>query len=359
MVAGTVRHEVEQSRPAETEPVRPQAEPATQVALASAVGNRALARAIATRPAPRRQLARDLEVLPIPVTLNAPAEREQDAPFPEEDKNRARAIVIAPLRAAAAQLGGGTKANIPSVLRHLRTIRAAVAGVKWPEPRREEALQALDAEDFEVVRTVLDSMKLGDRQAVLAARRHWARAVSELKQAVNTIHKAEPDQKKHPDEQPRAGESEDVNAIASIRGQVEATSKDLTEAPRTQEGFAQVEATADVVLAMFDTVKPPDDQGLVAQAKDSFKEGMATLAPLALGKEETIKGAQEKLTALANRYAGIVGDEAPAPDAPDDEPDPSKDPQQHHDVAPPPPNQLPPPPPPPIQDKKPAGAGAK
>jgi hypothetical protein len=356
---GDMRHELEpqQVPDEERKPTSPEQEPGRQ-AIASAVGNRAFARAVAARAVRPATLARDLEVPPAPVTLNAPAEREQDAPFPEEDKQRARLTLIAPLRAAGAQLSAGPKANIPSVLRHLRTIRAAAAGVKWPQARRDEAFAAFDAEDFDAVRTMLDSLKLGDRQAVTQTRKRWASAAGELKQAVAAIHKAEPDQTKHPDEQPRAGASQDVNAIAALRGQVEATSKDLAEAPRTQEGFAQIEDTAVGVLAMFDTITPPDDQGFVSQAKDTFKDGIATLAPLALGKEEAIKAAQEKLVALANRFAGIVGDEAPAPDQPDDEPDPSA---QHQNLEPAPsPHPLPPPPPPPVPgtDKTPAGAGA-
>jgi hypothetical protein len=50
-------------------------------------------------------LSRDPDVPP-PKASDATAEREKDA-FPEADKERARATVVAPLRAAATQLGKG------------------------------------------------------------------------------------------------------------------------------------------------------------------------------------------------------------------------------------------------------------
>jgi hypothetical protein len=299
-------------------------------------------------------LSRDVEVPPAPLTFNAPAEKEKDA-FPEPDKERARAMVIGPLRAAAAQLGKGEKADVPSVIRHLRPMRAAAAGVKWPDSVRDEVMSILDG--ISIDRTLLESLKLSDRQAVVAARKNWADARRELAAVRKAINAAEPDPKKNPDATPREGSNRDVNAVLALSGQIEATTTDLIKAPRTQEGFKTVLETAAGLLAMFDTVKPEEDANGVARAKENFTLGLANIAPLALGKEESLKQVQKDLNDAADRLAGFVGDAAPAPDTgepgKDDQenqapPDPKADPA-------PSPNPLPPPPPPPPG----AGSGSR
>jgi len=287
-------------------------------------------------------LSRQFEVPAKVPKLDAPAEREQEK-FAETDKERARATVIAPLRAAAARLGAEEKADVVSVLRHLRPMRAAAAGVKWPESALPEVAKLMD--DLDSYRTLLDSIKLSDRQAVGAARRHWLEARRELAAARKALNAARPDSKKTPDAQEREGLSNDINAIAALSAQIDATIQDLIKAPRNQEGFKAVDETATQLLHQIATVQPPEAQLEMARVMSSVSDGIATITPLVLGKEETLKTAQKGLTEIADRLAALVGDTAPATDK-----DPGKDDEeenQPHTPAPSP-NPLPPPPPPPL-----------
>jgi len=91
------------------------------------------------------------------------------------------------------------------------------------------------------------------------------------------------------------------------------------------------------------------------RAKEAINRGIATIAPLAMGKEESLKEAQKGLDGIANRLAGLVGDAPPAAEAGE----PGKDDEEQQEPLPTPtpapsPNPLPPPPPPPPQ--VPAGA---
>jgi uncharacterized protein DUF4157 len=298
-------------------------------------------------------LSRDVEVPPAPLTFNAPAEKEKDA-FAEADKQRARTTVVAPLRAAAAQLGKGEKSDVPSVIRHLRPLRAAAAGVKWPEGVGDEVNGIMDGISLD--RTLLESLKMSDRQAIAAAHKNWADARRLLAEVRRAIAAAEPDPKKNPDAQPREGSNRDTNAVLALSAQIEATMTDLIKAPRTQEGFKSVFDTAGGLAAMFDTIKPEEDPNGVEGAKDSFMRGVANIMPLALGKEESLKQVQSDLNAAANQIAAFVGDEAPAADT--GEPgkdDDEKPPPQNSGTNPTPapsPNPLPPPPPPPLPGTK-------
>ena len=299
-------------------------------------------------------LSRDVEVPPAPLTFNAPAVREKDA-FPEEDKQRARTTVVAPLRAAAAQLGKGEKSDVPSVIRHLRPLRAAAAGVKWPENVGNEVNGIMDGISLD--RTLLESLKMNDRQAIAAAHKNWAEARRELTAVRNAIRAAEPDPKKNPDAQPREGSNRDTNAVLALSAQIEATMTDLIKAPRTQEGFKTVFDTAGGLAAMFDTIKVEEDPSGVDAAKDSFMRGVANIMPLALGKEESLKQVQADLNAAANQIAAFVGDEPPAPDPgePGKDDDEKPPPPQNSGTNPTPapsPNPLPPPPPPPLPGTK-------
>jgi len=230
----------------------------------------------------------------------------------------------------------------------LRPLRAAAAGVKWPDSVRDEVLTILDGISLD--RTLLESLKLSDRQAVVAARKHWADARRELAAVRKAITAAEPNAAKNPDAKPREGSNRDTNAIIALSAQVDATTTDLIKAPRTQEGFKAVVDTAGGMLAMFDTIKPEEDPSGVAAAKESFTQGIANILPLAVGKEESLKTAQQDLNMAADRISALVGDSPPAPETgepgKDDEekqapPDPKADPA-------PSPNPLPPPPPPPV-----------
>jgi hypothetical protein len=234
-------------------------------------------------------------------------------------------------------------------------MRAAAAGVKWPDSVRDEVFSIMDGVTLD--RTLLESVKLSDRQAVAAARAHWATARRELAAVRKAIQAAEPDLKKNPDAQPREGSNRDNNAVLALSAQIDATTTDLIKAPRTQEGFKTVMETAGGMLAMFDTIKPDEDPGGVAAAKDSFTEGIANIAPLALGKEETLKQAQKDLDAAADRLSGFVGDSPPAPETGEpgkDDQEDQKAPDPKADPAPSP-NPLPPPPPPPPG----AGSGSR
>src|SRR4029079_11566413 len=130
------------------------------------------------------------------------------------------------------QLGAGEKADVPSVIRHLRPMRAAAAGVKWPDGVRDEVFSIVDG--LTVDRTLLESLKLSDRQAVVATRKHWADARRELAAVRKAINAAEPNPAKDPDAKPREGSNRDVNAIIALSAQVDATTTDLIKAPRTQ-----------------------------------------------------------------------------------------------------------------------------
>ena len=217
----------------------------------------------------------------------------------------------------------------------------------------EQALTAI--EDLQAAQMELESLKLDSRQNVTKIRQLWASSRKTLTQANTAIQKAGPD-KKHPDREQRADSPQDGMAINALSSQIFATSQDLAQAPRTQEGFAAVEETALGVFEQFETINPPEAVGEMKTAKEQFKEGVAVLAPLALGKEEALKQAAGLLTEMANKLAALVGDEAPAPEEKDNEPDPSAQPD-HADPAPSP-HPLPPPPPPPKADKAPAGAAA-
>jgi hypothetical protein len=323
----------------ETEQSAPRSD---DLVLASAVGNRAMAMAVAAQRGgvSRQRISRDVDVPPAPVTLNAPAEKEKEA-FHEEDKDRARKTVIAPLRAGAEQLGAGTKANIGSVIRHVQPVTNAIIGVKWQPPELLSQAMATVAElpaDIEA----LKALKLSDRQAITKTKGHWAAARKQLQSASKAIQKASGPDKKHPDREFREDSPQDLAAITALSAQIDATTKDLAEAPRTQEGFMAVEKTAAGVLEQFETIQPPDDGGFVKGAKLEMEQGMMDIAPLALGKEDAIKAVAGDLTRIANEIAGLVGDEPAEDPKEDDDPDPSKD-TTPTDVAPNP-NPLPPPP---------------
>jgi hypothetical protein len=335
----------QQDEASEPVAVEPPAPIANDLALASAVGNRALAMAIASQRggAPARRIARD-GAPPAPGTADAPADAANDE-FKEEDKERARRTIIGPLRAAATQLGAGPKANMGSIARHLRPVFLGVVGIKWKPPEvASEAVQALD--DLPAIIDMVEDLKLSDRQKIGKIRGHWATSKRDLDQAEKRIRDANVPSKKHPDQQMREGAAEDMAAIMALHDQVDATMKDLAEAPRTQEGYKAVLETAGNIMGQFETIKPPDDFSMVATARGAFIEGIGDLIVLAEGKEEAIKAAATELSQMADKIAGLVGDAPPEEHKDDDEPDPSATPTPAP-VAPPGPNPLPPPPPPP------------
>jgi hypothetical protein len=313
--------------------------------LASAVGNRALSAVITTAPVSRlprsvampagiRVLARDTPKAPAPVKPDDPPKVN----FPEADKERARKMVVAPLRAVAEKLAAGEKADIGWVLRHLKPIPAAMDGVNWPDDVNtiKAAYEALD--DFDLVLTALKSMKLDHRHVVTAAVHRWHGArklLQDTKKEIQAAKKASERAK----EPAREGAEADVSALTALQEEIDAVCQDLVKAPHSQEGVKDVAETAGAMLDQFDTIQPNEAAGVVEQAKGEFEHGLATLVPLAEGKEEAIKHMQGTIVEMADRLAAVLGDAPPAgdPSVPDDDPP----------VQVPAPGSLPPPKPPP------------
>jgi hypothetical protein len=241
--------------------------------------------------------------------------------FPEADKERARRMVVAPLRAVAAKLDAGEKADIAWVLRHLKPIPTAMDGVNWPDdPDTMKAAYAA-TEDLDLVVTVLQSMKLDHRHAVAAAVHNWHRARASLEEAKKEIRagvKASEDAK----QPPRTGAMADISALTALEEEIDALCQDLVKAPHSQEGVSDVAKTAGAMLGQFDTIQPGEAGGIVEQAKTAFEHGLATIVPLAEGKAGAIKEVQKTIVDMANRLAAVLGDAPPAgdPTAPDDDP---------------------------------------
>lgn len=312
---------------------------------ASAIGNRALSNLIMTgsvkrtprgleRSAATRVIARDPKP-PAPKQPDPPAAKKVD--FPDADKERARRMVVAPLRAVAEKLDAGEKADIAWALRHLKPFPTAFDGVNWPDDNATIKAAYAAIEDFDVTLTVLKSMKLDHRHAVAAAVHQWHSAkqsLEETKREVRAAVKASERAK----EPARPGAESDINALSALEQEIDAVCQDLVKAPHSQEGVMEVAKTAGDILGQFDTVQPGEAGGIVDQAKDAFEQGLATIVPLAEGKAEAIKQVQKMIVEMANKLAAVLGDAPPAgePSAADDDPP----------VHVPPPGALPPPKPP-------------
>lgn len=286
--------------------------------IASAIGNRALSNLITTGAVATRAIARDPKP-PGPVKPAPPAVKKVN--FPDADKERARTMVVAPLRAVAEKLAVGEKADIAWVLRHLKPIPTAVDGVKWPDDMDTINAAYAAVEDFDDLLTVLKSMKLDHRHAVRAAVHAWhasKRLLEETQHEIRAGIKASERAK----EPPRDGAESDINALTALEQEIDAVCEDLVKAPHSQEGMHDVEKTAGGMLAQFDTIQPGEAGGIVEQAKTKFVHGFATIVPLAEGKAETITLARKAVVEMANKLAAILGDAPPAgdPSAADDDP---------------------------------------
>jgi hypothetical protein len=155
--------------------------------LASAIGNRALSNLIITGSVATRAIARDPKP-PVPVKPAPPAVKKVN--FPEAAKERARKMVVAPLRAVAENVAVGEKADIAWVLRHLKPIPTAVDGVNWPDDIDTFNAAYAALEEFDEVVTVLKSMKLDHRHAVRAAVHSWHTSKRSLEDTKHDIRAA-------------------------------------------------------------------------------------------------------------------------------------------------------------------------
>jgi hypothetical protein len=286
------------------------------LALASALGNRALAGVIAGRT-----LSRD--DAPTPAATDTASEPGKEA-LSAEDKTRARVMIIGPLRAAAEQLHAGPKANMGSIVRHLEPVEMAVFGIKWPLDMQAGAFEPM--QDLSSYVEMLRDLKLSDRQRITKIRTHWSTARKYLQAATQAIYKLNVPDKKHPERVPSDRAAPDMGTVQSLEGQLDATANDLAEAPRTKEGYEAVELTASGILEMFDSIEVKEVSDMVVQARHEFMSGMTELEVLADGKEEAIKDAAMQISLIADEYTVFLGDHPAEPPKADDEADPSADP---------------------------------
>jgi hypothetical protein len=285
-------------------------------ALASALGNRALAGVVAART-----LSRD--DAPAPAASDTPAQPGKEE-LSAEDKTRARVLIIGPLRAAAQQLQAGPKANIGSIVRHLEPVEMAVFGVKWPLEMQAGAFEPM--QDLSSYVEMLRDLKLSDRQRITKIRTHWSTAKKYLYEATQAIYKLNRPDKQHPDRVPSDRAVPDMGTIQALEGQLDATAKDLAEAPRTKEGYQAVESTAADLLEMFDSIEVEEVESMVTEARHEFMSGITELEVLAEGKEEAVKDAAMQISLIADQYTVFLGDHPAEPPKTDDEADPSADP---------------------------------
>jgi hypothetical protein len=346
-------HETELERAARIrarEAAKTSGAPASElVELASAVGNQAFGQAI-TREA-TSTLRRAPRVRATTSTaLIARNGDEEDPGLDAGQKARMKAMCVTPIRSASGKLAAGEKADVRSVIRHLRPALAALNGFSAKGATRQTILSAADHLNFNI--TALDSLALNDKQVIFLARTAWQtarRQIAATRRQLRAPTGASPEE---------VAKIEEGRAhLDALSQQVAATIRDLVETPRTKEGFQEVGDTAVQVIEQFDSFSveggtiPPS---FVAARKSMF-DGIGRIAPLALGKEQLLKEIEDSLASIANDLAGISdgevidpepeeGEEEPAEEEPGDE---EEEESEEPDVAPSP-NPLPPPPPPPV-----------
>ena len=165
------------------------------IELASRVGNNAFSRVIARQPAatsgppsdgsafrPDGELmlmramqprARAVARQPKPPQPGGDTGEEEPG-LDESQKGRMTALCVKPLRSAAGRLGAGEKADVRSVVRHLRPVVTALNGFSAKGSARETILAS--AEEVSMSITVLDSLNLSHKQAIFLARTAWQTA---------------------------------------------------------------------------------------------------------------------------------------------------------------------------------------
>jgi hypothetical protein len=284
---------------------------ATAVAQPSpltAAGNRALTRVV---------IARDTKAPPAP---DAPA---ADAAMPEAEKERARRLILGPLRTASTQLEKREKANLGIVVRHVEPAHRAAWSIAWPHDQEHEVWNAFQRIDDIVV--VLKSLKKDHRQVAVDVRHQWREALRRLKLFLT---RAAASAKGDPDSgDVMLSEYTHEETVGVLVEQVEASIEDLARAPRTRDGYKDV---ADVAADVLHQLELGEDTtgggGEVSGARGAFEAGLSALVTLAYGKDDLIDKSKGELDAAANVIAVIIGDAAPSADTDDTDTDPDPPP---------------------------------
>jgi hypothetical protein len=265
-------------------------------------------------------------------------EEEEDPGLDESQKARLTAMAIGPIRGAAARLGTGERSEVRSVIRHLTPVQ----GVLNAFVARGETKQTLTTASEEVagVVTVLRSLDLTHRQVIFLTRSDWQTAKRHLAATRAELRRAaHPPRGQTPLPPDDVRDLEEGQAhIQALSQQIDATLRDLLEAPKTQEGFQRVVDTGVQVLDQFEsfTVEGGQIPASFTRAKTAFRDGLLRMMPIVMGREEAVREAQSSLQSTANNLAALSGAEVIEP--PEEEPAEAPPPEPA-----PSPNPLPPP----------------
>ncbi len=325
------------------------AEAMSFLGVASAVGNRSLARAVATGSVPRGVIARAPAVTPAPLTI------AMDRELSENDKERLRKMALNRLRGAILDLQNPKKTDIPRIARHLKPLPAIIFGFAADG----EVGQTLDrvATEVSLAATAIESSAGSMKPAIFralakwqSAQRHLGAARSAIQGELNALNR-----KKAGEEDPEGTDREQmIQDMAHLKGQqsqIGNAIKDVSAAPRNQEGLAEALELNAPVLEEIQTlkgIKPAAASSRVDAAESDYQNGIAILAPFAMDQKDFLREMRQQLGKAANDLATLVGDATeevepdPDPDTPVVDPNPPPDPPPA-----PSPNPLPPPPPPP------------
>lgn len=341
-------------------PAAPQGSPI--VGLAAAVGNRSMARAVAAGTAPRAMIAPDgrMVVARAPTVTPAPSAviARDDRKLTDNDKARLRTMVVARLRGAVGQLADPKKADMPRIARHLKPVEATLNGFAAGGEAGGTISSA--AEEVRSVALAVESAGGGMKPAIFRAVSRWQAAQRQMGAARSAIQgeliKAERAKKKaasdpDPEGPDREQWLQDISHIKALQTQTGNAVKDLVEAPRNEEGLLAVLETNVAVLDELDALGSLDIEpanALLDAARQAFTDGVATLTPFALKRDDFLREMRQTLQNAANTIATLVGDATE-----EVEPDPDADPTPAPPPVPPDPapspNPLPPPPPPPTK----------
>ncbi|MGE3139855.1 MAG: hypothetical protein AB7O53_10370, partial [Thermoleophilia bacterium] len=311
--------------------------------VAAAVGNRSLARAVATGSVPRGVIARAPTVTPAPLTI------AMDRELSEGDKARLRTMAVARLRGAVTDLQSPKKSDIPRIARHLKPLPAIIGGFA-ADGETGATLQRVASNvslAVQAISSAAGTMKPAIFRAVAkwqSAQRHLGAARSAIQGEMNVLNRkkpAEPD----PEGTDREGMIQDMAHLKGQQSQIGNAVKDLAAAPRNQEGLAEVLELNAANLDELDTladVKPAKAATHVEAAKAEFESGIAFLAPFAMDQKDFLREMRQELARAANELATLAGDATEEVEPDPDTDTPTVDPTPPPDPAPSP-NPLPPP----------------